>query len=203
MATARILLLLFCFVPVYGNWLHDRDLLNPLLETPMMTLHSQEFADEQFQDLTFGAGTAPLADAGTVIGIAEKELGVRELTGKNDGPRVEIYLRYVGLKKGHAWCAAFLSWVYGQAGYALPKSAWSPELFPARRLRKDPAPALVLGIYFPALKRIAHVGLVTELQHDWVHSIEGNTNPEGSREGEGVYRRLRHKRFIYTYANYL
>jgi hypothetical protein len=116
---------------------------------------------------------------------------------------VETYLRYVGLKKGHAWCAAFLSWVYGQAGYTLPKSAWSPQLFPATRLRKVPAPALVLGIYFPALKRIAHVGLVTELQHDWVHSIEGNTNPAGSREGEGVYRRLRHKRFISSYANYL
>ena len=173
MATARILLLLFCFAPVYGNWLPNRHLL------------------------------VSGKDAARIICIAEKELGVREGTGKNDGPRVEMYLQHVGLKKGHAWCAAFVSWVYGQAGYQLPKSAWSPQLFPNSRLRKEAAPALVLGIYFPELKRIAHVGLVTSLQHDWVLSVEGNTNPAGSREGEGVYRRLRHKRFIRCYANYL
>jgi hypothetical protein len=202
MATTRILLLLFCFVPVYGNWLPDRHLLDPGLQTSM-SLYRTGFANEALEQFGFAVPEAPVAAAERIIGIAEKELGVRELTGKNDGPRVETYLRYVGLKKGHAWCAAFVSWVYGQAGYALPKSAWSPQLFPASRLRKVPAPALVLGIYFPALKRIAHVGLVTELQHDWVHSIEGNTNPAGSREGEGVYRRLRHKRFISSYANYL
>jgi hypothetical protein len=138
-----------------------------------------------------------------IISIAEKELGVRERSGKNDGLPVETYLRYVKLDKGYPWCAAFVSWIFGQAGYSKPRSAWSPDLFPASRLSPAPRIAAVLGIYFPALKRIAHVGLVTGLQHDWVESVEGNTNAAGSREGDGVYRRLRHKRFIYRYALYL
>jgi len=183
MATARILLLLFCFTPCYSNWLPDRDLLI-----------------NRKQSTALAEASSP--PAARLIRIAEKELGVHEQHGKNDGERVETYLRYVGLPKGHAWCAAFVSWVFGQAGYKLPKSAWSPQLFPASRLRKEAAPALVLGVYFPALQRIAHVGLVTGLQHDWVRSIEGNTNPAGAREGEGVYRRTRHKRFIRCYAAY-
>ena len=93
---------------------------------------------------------------------------------------------------------------------------------------------LVLGIYFPSLKRIGHVGLVEGLRGDFVSSIEGNTscgdcrvaahprNDEGvyprndagaaergrnrgngDREGEGVYRRMRHRRTICKYADWL
>ncbi|MEJ2903222.1 hypothetical protein WAE58_12340 [Pedobacter panaciterrae] len=39
------------------------------------------------------------------------------------------------------------------------------------------------------------------LQGDFVQTIEGNTNVEGSREGDGVYRQLRHKRTIAKYAD--
>ena len=138
-----------------------------------------------------------------LIALAEKELGVRELRGKNEGPQVEIYLRYVGLGKGHAWCAAFVSWLHGQAGAAQPRSGWSPALFPASKQLKAAQPGAVLGIYVPALKRIAHVGLVTGVRQDWVQSIEGNTNPAGSREGDGVYKRLRHRRSISKYAFFL
>jgi len=34
------------------------------------------------------------------------QLNIRELTGKNDGPQVEAFLRSVDRKKGDAWCAA-------------------------------------------------------------------------------------------------
>lgn len=39
--------------------------------------------------------------------IAFTQLHVRELTGRNDGPEVEKYLKSVGLGKGYAWCMAF------------------------------------------------------------------------------------------------
>jgi len=65
---------------------------------------------------------------------------------------------------------------------------------------KGAAPGLVMGIYFPSLGRIAHCGIVERLQGDFVYVIEGNTNVAGSREGDGVYRRLRHKRSIASYA---
>lgn len=105
--------------------------------------------------------------------------------------------------KGHAWCAAFVSWLHGQAGYALPRSGWSPSLFPASKCIPRAKAAAVFGIYVPAVKRIAHVGLVTGLRGDWINTIEGNTNPAGSREGDGVYRRLRHRRAVNRYAYYL
>jgi hypothetical protein len=149
------------------------------------------------------AAPAKLAAALRMIALAEAALLVRESQGRNDGPQVEIYLHYVGLKKGHAWCAAFVSWLHGQAGFAQPRSGWSPALFPAAKQIQLARPAAVLGIYIPALKRIAHVGLVTGTRADWVQSVEGNTNPAGSREGDGVYRRLRHRRSINRYAYFL
>lgn len=196
MATIRILLLLFCFAPVFGNWLPERNMLS-------IPNDIESAAGPMAPGFRLKGRVAGQPAAATVIRIAEKELGVRELTGHNDGPRVEAYLQHVGLKKGYAWCAAFVSWTHGQAGYAKPKSAWSPDLFPASKRCLAAQPAAVLGIYFPALKRIAHVGLVTGIRHDWVESVEGNTNAAGSREGDGVYRRLRHKRLINAYALYL
>ncbi len=65
------------------------------------------------------------------------------------------------------------------------------------------AKGLVLGIYFPSLKRIGHVGLVEGLKGDFVCSIEANTNVRAEREGEGVYRRMRHRRTIYCYSDWV
>ena len=137
-----------------------------------------------------------------LIPIAMAELWVREKTGKNDGKRVEEYLASVKLKKGDPYCAAFVSWVFQQAGYELPRTGWSPALFPAARLAKAAAPGNVFGIYFPALKRIAHCGLVVSSRSDWVNTVEGNTDASGGREGGGVYQRLRHKKSIRLYSDW-
>lgn len=138
-----------------------------------------------------------------IVAIAAGELGVRELTGKNDGKRVEEYLKSIQLGKGHAWCGAYVSWVYLQAGFLQPRIGWTPSLFPFRRLTGLPHPGDVFGIYFPALKRIAHAGLVERMSSDWVLTLEGNTNIKGSREGDGVFRKRRHKRTIRSYANWI
>ncbi|TCC94602.1 peptidoglycan-binding protein [Pedobacter frigiditerrae] len=138
-----------------------------------------------------------------ILAIAQSQLGVHEATGNNDGIQVEKYLRYTGNKKGEPWCASFVSWVYGQAGYVQPKTAWSPGLFPLARQTLKPQPADVFGIYFAALGRIAHCGLVEKKQGNWLYTIEGNTNVVGSREGDGVYRKLRHLRTIKVYADWL
>jgi hypothetical protein len=62
------------------------------------------------------------------------ELGIKEKTGHNDGPRVEEYLRQVGLKKGDPWCAAFVCWVFDRACVANPHTGWSPRLFPKEKV---------------------------------------------------------------------
>jgi len=140
---------------------------------------------------------------GDLLGIANREVGVREWSGRNDGPRVEEYLSCVGLKRGAPYCAAFVSWVFMRAGYGAPRTGWSPALFPADRLVGKPSPGMVFGIYFKSLGRIAHCGLVEKVRGDWVVTVEANTDPSGGRNGDGVYLRMRHKRSIYRYCNWL
>lgn len=144
-----------------------------------------------------------LLNRAKLVKLAEAELGVQELTGHNDGKRVEEYLAAVGLKRGSPWCASFVSWVYQQVGYKLPRTGWSPALFPEERRVKEVKSGVVLGVYFPDLKRIGHCGLVTSVKGNWVYSVEGNTNREGSREGNGVYRRMRHSRSIKCFADWM
>ena len=74
------------------------------------------------------------AERNQIQQIYTAELGVREKTGKNDGVRVEKYLRHVGLKKGDPWCAAFVCWVLDEAGVANPRTGWSPGLFPRSKV---------------------------------------------------------------------
>ena len=127
---------------------------------------------------------------------------MRERTGNNDGKRIEEYLNAVGLHRGDPYCAAFVSWVYKKAGYPVPRTGWSPDLFPAKRLVKVPEPGDVFGIYISSKGRIAHCGMVERSHSDFVYTIEANTNNSGGAEGDGVYRRMRHKRGISKYANW-
>jgi hypothetical protein len=78
-----------------------------------------------------------------VIRIARKEIGVVERTGKNDGARIAAYLSYCGIGAPAPYCAAYLSWCFGQADYKEPKTAWSPALFPISRLITVPKPGIV------------------------------------------------------------
>ena len=141
--------------------------------------------------------------AANILPIARSQLHVREKSGHNDGPAVEKYLTYTGNRKGDPWCASFVSWVFGQAGYTAPRTAWSPALFPTAKRTKVVQPAVVFGIYFAAQQRIAHVGLVIQMRGNWLYTIEGNTDVSGGREGDGVYRKLRHVKTISAFANWL
>src|SRR3546814_8708082 len=96
------------------------------------------------------------------------EVGISEATGNNDGPRIAEYLRYCGLPEGYAWCAAFVSWVHGQAGYDKPRNAWAAALFPSNRIVEDtPRQGDVFGIYIASKKRIGHCGFVDAWNDKW------------------------------------
>lgn len=138
-----------------------------------------------------------------VVAIAQSQIGITEATGNNDGTEVEAYLATTGLKKGEPWCAAFLAWVFKQAGYEQPVTAWSPALFPSSRQVKIPAPGILFGIYFPSLKRIAHCGIIERVSGNFIIGIEGNTNLSGSRAGTGVHRKLRHVKTVFRYADWI
>jgi len=138
-----------------------------------------------------------------IVALAVQEIGVREATGKNDGTRVETYLRYVGLGKGNAWCAAFVSWCYGKAGLGAPRNAWSPALFPmtrrytARQIEQGTVrQADLFAIYSPSLQRINHVGIVRKKEGNWIVTVEGNVD-------NGVLCKRRPLATIYAFSNWL
>ena len=144
---------------------------------------------------------------------AEANKGVREV-GKNAGPDVEKYLHCLGMTKGSPWCAAFVSWcVMTSRGLAKPpkwcsgsavslfqmsgknavkvtpvdadfKSKVKPGYIWSRA--QDPAAAAAArkGSWCQG-----HTGIVVAVDAIGWHTIEGNTNAAGSREGDGVYRK--------------
>ena len=134
----------------------------------------------------------------------------------------------MGLKKGDPWCAAFVCWVFSQAGVVNPRTGWSPGLFPASRVvwerdrevavgsktvgsravgseavKSLPQRGDVFGIWFPDKGRIAHVGFVDRWEGSWVITVEGNTNEAGSREGDGVLRKRRLVRSVWQVSDFI
>lgn len=144
-----------------------------------------------------------------VKSVYEAEIGVREVSGQNDGVRVESYLRFTGLNKGYAWCAAFVAWCFDKAGVKAIRSAYSPSWFPQNRIiwkqgkGKLPQTGDVFGIWFNSHQRIAHVGFVDSWGQKEVITVEGNTNKAGSRDGDGVYKKRRLIRQIYAVSNWI
>jgi len=149
--------------------------------------------------------------------IYDSQIGIRE-HGNNSGPAVEKYLAYTGLTKSNPWCAAFVCWVYGQAGVTNPRTGWSPSLFPSKNViwdkkmanakraiskEKHPTQADIFAIYFADKGRIAHTGFIDSWDGTWLITVEGNTNTQGSREGDGVYRKRRMVKSIYQVARYV
>lgn len=148
----------------------------------------------------------------TVADIYRSQIGVRELTGHNDGKRVEEYLRSCGLAKGNPWCAAFLTWTYKQAGIKAIVSGYAPNWFPVKHViytrgsksNTTPATADAFGIWFQNKGRIAHVGFIDEWTGgNFAITVEGNTNEAGSREGDGVYRKRRLKSQVYKVSRWI
>jgi len=141
-----------------------------------------------------------------IVQTAEQFLDVREATGKNDGPEVEMFLKSVGLGKGYSWCAAFVHYVLDQCGVKNTINAWSPTAHNAKNLvywngrqYSTPMPGDVFTIWSYSRKRIAHTGFVHSQTSDRFYtSIEGNTNDGGSFNGDGVYKRRRSYKQTYS-----
>lgn len=144
----------------------------------------------------------PTVERERIMAIARAEIGTREATGNNDGKRVEEYLATVKLRKGNPYCAAFVSFIFNNAGYSLPRTGWSPALFPKNRLTNDILPANLFSIYFTSLRRVAHVGFVDRQKGDWVITVEANTSYSGARNGDGVFKRIRHIKTIHSFSDW-
>lgn len=148
----------------------------------------------------------------TPVQVALTQVGIRESGGRNRGPEVDKYLRCVGLKPergAYAWCAAFVCWSVAEAyqrdhwARGLTGSAMLPIRMTAgvfvlwaeiaRRCKAKPGAVFIIdhGMNPEKTFRRGHTGFVVNVVGDEILTVEGNTNPGGSREGDGVYARRR------------
>lgn len=134
-----------------------------------------------------------------LLAVAVTEIGVRE-GWRNGGVRVDEYLASVGLPSGYPWCAAFIHWAAGKARPAgfvnpCPRTAGALKLWELSHpdcKRFQPAPGRVFVL--DKGHGLGHVGIVEHVSTEdgSVTSIEGNSNREGSREGDSVVRHTWH-----------
>jgi hypothetical protein len=158
-------------------------------------------------------GTIALEFARTQLGQSENP------AGSNRGPMVDKYLQAVGLPPGYAWCQAFVYWCYDEAAKQLAQKnpvvrtagvfdCWNKSAKSntgnVERLLKEAVlitPDLLLpGDQFIMTfgKGKGHTGIIerveisaTQSDEIILHTIEGNSNVLGSREGIAV---VRHRR---------
>lgn len=134
--------------------------------------------------------------------IARTQIGVREGRDPNGNwnNRVKYndwYVKATGQAwyKEAAWCNIFVSWVANQAGIPtsiIPRAAYTPasyNWFKARgRAVSRPQAGDIMYVYYAYQKSIGHIGIVERVEGNYVITIEGNTNNNGSAQGNGVYR---------------
>lgn len=163
-------------------------------------------------------GATPLAskDATRVfLDRLRHEIGVREdrVNGhyNNRGARVDEYQRAdLTDGVGYAWCASFMGWGF-LTGFGKPlcdqiwnRTASCDTLLSFGRQRQilsdTPIPGCVGLVINPNNKNDAtHTFGVEDVVGATLHTIEGNTNVDGSREGNGVYGRTRTRGSRYLY----
>jgi hypothetical protein len=144
-----------------------------------------------------------------IVAYAEKHLEQhpREVGGQNKGPWVRLYM--LGNEGNDwPWCAGFVSFILKQAcktlSIPLPiQTSFSCDSLAASAKERghflkepetDQGKAISPGSFF--LQRRSprdwiHTGIVLSADKDVFHTIEGNTNDDGDREGYEVCRRIR------------
>lgn len=131
------------------------------------------------------------------LDVAITQLGVEEKPrGSNWGEPVATYLKSVGITFAASWCMAFVYWCHRQAGIdkmartggVLKQWQLSKKLFSVSSPQPGDVFIMDLG------EGLGHTGIVERVEGNILHTIEGNTNDSGSREGYEVCRKTRDKK---------
>jgi hypothetical protein len=144
-----------------------------------------------------------------VVAYAEKHLEHHplEVGGQNKGPWVRLYMQG-NEGRDWPWCAGFVSSILKQASKSLDisppiqtsfscdslaASAKERGLFLKESLAKENT-AIAPGSLFLVRRTSTdwvHTGIVLSAENSIFHTIEGNTNDDGDREGYELCRRIR------------
>jgi LysM repeat protein len=149
-----------------------------------------------------------MSQVAEVIRIAKGEVGYKEGFSGGHWDNKEKYAAEVpGMAwvsaGGYPWCATFTSWVALKANVAslFPRSAscsYGVDWF-RKKGRFSEYPAIGAQVFFGPGGG-SHTGLVVAYDATTITTVEGNTNTDGSPEGNGVYLRKRDRRSANTYG---
>lgn len=126
------------------------------------------------------------------IGVEEDPRGSN--WGKDLTKGVPMYLKSVGINFAASWCMAFVYWCCKQAQPNNPLVKTGGVLMQWNKVDKHYKFATPLpgDIFIQDHGHgLGHTGFVESVVGDKIHTIEGNTNDTGSREGYEVCRRVR------------
>lgn len=132
----------------------------------------------------------------TVLDVARSQIGQQEVPkGSNAGPTVMGYLKAVNLRRPAYWCMAFVVWCVAlfclQHGVKNPlhKTGSVREQWQYCKLLRVSKPQP--GDIFIILHKdgSGHCGFVEEVHGNHIHTIEGNSNEDGSSNGYKVCRK--------------
>lgn len=148
-------------------------------------------------------------DARLLFGLAaESCVGIRENGGSNKGPMVELIQKTIGRAEGEPWCMSFvqtcLAYAEIKTGVRSPiipsehcRTTWTATVKSQRVKARPNKYAIVIWGYEG--NSSGHTGIFLEghfanNQGVSFQSIEGNTNAQGSNEGDGVFLKTRNWR---------
>lgn len=156
-----------------------------------------------FDDLFKPNSTAPSNLLREALSLAQTQVGVMEKpVGSNKGPEVQLYQASVGLPPGTFWCAAFVYFCFNKAAASLGMANplvktggcldhWNKAA--ARKIKAVDArndPSLVKPGHIFIIDHgngHGHTGIVKRVEGGRLITIEGNSNPNGSSNGIGVF----------------
>ena len=115
----------------------------------------------------------------------------------NNGPEIDRILGIAGVGPGNPWCASIWTAYLVDSGASRAKlppgtasvHGWGDWAHAQKRFTTTPKRGFAGLIYHTATT--GHLVVVTQVNGDSVMTIEGNTNLDGSRDGYGVFRRVR------------
>lgn len=122
---------------------------------------------------------------------ARAELGVREVPGEADNPRILEYQRCTSMGPTHdetPWCSAFACWVMEKAGIVSPRLANARSWLKWGDALTEPRHGCVIVFSAPARgPHAGHVGFWLDKPHGsgfWVRVLGGN---QGNEVREALY----------------
>lgn len=132
------------------------------------------------------------------LDILTAQVGVRERY-PNGGPAIEIILASVGLGPGYSWCMAAMFWAVDQAAHELGvKNPMMRTGGVLRQFNEGSCPHVTdvipgdIFIMKVGDQGAGHTGMIRQVRAGGIlDTVEGNTNDDGSANGDGFYFRNR------------